>query len=121
MSHVINLDVRVKDPAILAEVAREKGLEVREQETVQFYSGTRTGMSVRLHGWNYPIVVDGEGTVHYDNWKGHWGSIQELHRLMQDYAVAVVKREALAEGAQVWQDVEEDGTVVLRVGVGGAW
>lgn len=121
MSHVINLEVKVKKPALLAEVAREKGFEVREQETVQFYSGSRTGMSIRLPGWRYPVVVDEEGTVHYDNWNGAWGDTQQLHHLMQDYAVEVVKQEAMAKGAQVWQSVEDDGTVVLRVGVGGAW
>ena len=121
MSHVVNLEVKIKSPAILAEVARGKGLEVRERETVRFYSSTRTGMSVWLPGWKYPVVVDEEGSVHYDNYGGRWGDIRELHRLVQDYAVEVVKREAMAEGEQVWESVEEDGTVVLRVSTGGVW
>ena len=121
MSHVVELEVKVKNPALFADIARGKGFPVRERETVQFYSGSRTGMSVRLPGWRYPVVVDEEGAVHYDNYNGSWGDIRELHRLMQDYAVEAVKQQALAEGAQVWESVEKDGTVVLRVDVGGAF
>ncbi len=121
MSHVVNLKVMVKNPSVLLDVARQHGFKVEEGKTVRFYSGERTGLSVQLPGWRYPVVVDDEGAVHYDNYNGRWGNIQELHRLMQDYAVEVVKQEALLQGATVFESTQEDGTVVLRVGVGGAW
>ena len=119
MSHIIKLRVQVKQPALLAEVARARGLRVEEDTTVNFYSGTRSGLAVHLPGWKYPVVVDGEGNLFYDNYGGVWGDIAHLNGLVQDYVAAVVEAEARSAGQYAWREERADGTLVIRVG--GGW
>lgn len=124
MSHIVKLKITVKNPQLFAEIARARGLDVEENAHVEFYSGQARGLAVRLPGWHYPVVVQEDGSVLFDNYGGRWGDIRELNKLMQAYAVETVTREALAAGETVMQEEAEDGSIILRIGVaegGAAW
>jgi hypothetical protein len=115
MSHIVTLNVKIKDKETLRQVAEEDlGLRVQEKETVTFYGGnTRTGMTVRLPGWNYPVLVTEDGELLYDNYEGMWGSQDQLNRLIQNYTIASVYK--AAGSRPVTSEVLPDGTVKLRL------
>lgn len=47
--------------------------------SVRLFSGEASGLSVKLPGWQYPVVVDtAEGSIKYDNYEGRWGDPAEL-------------------------------------------
>jgi hypothetical protein len=115
MSHVATIALEFRDVAALGEAASGCGLELR-QETVTFYDGTRvTGTAVRLPGWRYPIVVDSDGRLHYDQYEGRWGDLAQLHRFRQAYAEAATTRFAHARGYLVTRMTQADGTVRLAL------
>ncbi len=63
MSHVATITLEFRDPGALADAAAALGLALA-RETVRFYDGTRvTGTALRLPGWQYPVVIDGEGRL----------------------------------------------------------
>jgi len=61
MSHVATITLEFRDPEALADAAGALGLALA-RDTVRFYDGTQvTGTALRLPGWQYPVVIDGEG------------------------------------------------------------
>lgn len=119
MSHIVQLQVKIKYPELFKAVAADCGLEgvrVEENANVRFYSRQNVrGLAVHLPGWRYPVVVDDQGTVHYDNFNGAWGKQEYLNLLVQQYVTAVVMAQAQAAGRPVNAQELEDGTVILRV------
>lgn len=116
MSHTIKLQMQIRDRELLARIAQEKGLGVEHSYS---HHQLGDGMAVFFPDWTKPVIVQEDGTVAYDNWHGRWGDIAHLNDLVQSYVVETVQREARMAGHSVWQEREEDGTMVLRVG--GAW
>ena len=116
MSHVATIALEFRDPEALAEAAAVLGLTLA-RETVRFYDWTRvTGTALRLPGWQYPVVIDGEGRLFYDHYEGQWGDPVHLHRFRQAYAEAATRRFAHAQGLRVTRTVQVDGTVRLALG-----
>lgn len=116
MSHVIELKIKLSDPAALRDAAQVLGLELTESQTVSFYSASVTGTAIRLPEWRYPVIVEADGTVRYDNYDGRWGDIATLNNLVQEYTAQIVESQARAAGQYAWREEREDGTLVLRVG-----
>lgn len=115
MSHIIQLDLRITRPELLADIARQRGIAVARNATVRLFSHTLTGMALSLPGWRYPVVVDADGVLHYDNYNGRWGNIAALNSLVQDYVVETVLQDARLAGQSVTRHTLDDGTIVLRV------
>ena len=116
MSHVATITLEFRDPEALADAAAALGLALTP-DTVRFYDGTRvTGTALRLPGWRYPVVVDGEGRLFYDHYEGQWGDLAHLHRFRQAYAEAATRRFARAQGFRVTRTVQADGTIRLALG-----
>jgi len=91
------------------------GLKVEENAVVELYSSTHKGLAVHLPGWRYPVVVEEDGTLYYDNYGGRWGRIEELRKLQNRYGAELVKKEARKRGLSVREKVEADGTIVVEV------
>ena len=80
----------------------------------------RTGLTVQLPGWRYPVVCDtSTGAVKFDNYGGAWGKQAELNRFLQGYAVEKAKIEARKKGYRVAETKLEDGSIKVTVTVGG--
>jgi len=97
MSHVVEIEVTVKitDEETLAAACKRLGLELPVWGPVKLYSETLDGLSVKLPGWTYPIVVDLEtAVVKADNFNGRWGRIEELTKLEQAYQTEQVLKTA---------------------------
>ena len=116
MSHVATMTLEFRDPVALADAAAACGFGLTH-DTVRFFDGTRvTGTAVRLPGWQYPVVVDGQGGLFYDHYEGQWGDLAHLHRFRQAYAEAATRRFAHAQGFRITRTVQTDGTVRLALG-----
>lgn len=116
MSHVVQIQTRVQDPAALAVACQRLGLGEPVQGTARLYSGEATGLLVQLPGWQYPAVIDTPtGTIKYDNFEGRWGDRSHLDRLLQMYAVEKAKLEARKKGLFVSEQVIRDGSIVVQI------
>jgi hypothetical protein len=100
MSHVVQIQARIQDPAALAAACRRLGLAEPVKGTAQLYSG--------------------EATITFDNYEGRWGDQAELGRLLQMYAVEKAKLAARAKGYLVSEQVLDDGAIRLQIIEGNA-
>ena len=118
MSHIVVIETRVYDAAALAVACRRLGLAEPVCGNVRLFSGDATGLSVRLPGWRYPIVVDtADGSIKYDNYDGRWGNPADLGRLLQMYAVEKAKIEARKKGYCVTEQARQDSSIVLQIAI----
>ena len=121
MSHVVTVKTQVRDAAGVSAACHRLGLTAPVHQTVKLYSGTATGLTVRLPDWQYPVVIDtASGEVRYDNFGGRWGEQKHLDAFLQAYAVEKVKAESRRKGHTVTERALEDGSIKLTVNVGGA-
>ena len=122
MSHRIKVEkIKLTDMAVLRLAAKAVGAQLVNDGTVQphrLYNAQVTGVGIQLPGWKYPVIVDQEGSIHYDNFNGHWGNQAQLDKLLQEYSVQKAKHEALMYGYTVTQQyVNDKGEVVLEIDV----
>ena len=121
MSHIVTIETRVYDAAALTVACRRLGLAEPVHGNVRLFSATATGLSVKLPGWQYPIVIDtADGSIKYDNYEGRWGNPAELGQLLQMYAVEKAKLEARRRGHSCIEQSLPDGRIKVTISVGGA-
>jgi hypothetical protein len=113
MSHIVTIATEMRDPDVLPAACDRLGLPPPEAGEVRFLSGRAVGTKVRLPGWQYPVVIEADGTLRYDNYGGQWGDPGQLDRLRQAYAVEKVVREAQRERYRVRESPQRDGSVRL--------
>ena len=89
------------DVELLTAAAAQLGCEVKLNATVKFFSGTAHGTVIQLAGWRYPIVVNSDGKVSYDNYEGRWGDIARLTELKQQYSAQAIMRQVRLSGGRL--------------------
>ena len=121
MSHIVQIQTEVRDPAAIQAACRRLRLPEPVHGTAQLFSGEATGLLVKLPDWLYPAVVHVEtGQVQFDNYGGAWGRQEHLDRFLQRYAVEKAAIEARRRGHRVTELALPDGSIKLTVEVGGA-
>lgn len=113
MSHTIkNSQIRLEAAAVI-KAAKHLGYFVSQGTQRMFDGAKHTGVIVKLPGWDYPLVVESDGTMVYDNYKGNWGSTAELEKFTV-HALA-----AMTEGVVDWPQMvkAENGKVMWEVEV----
>ena len=69
MSHIVTVQTKVHNPAVVAAACRRLQLEDAVQGTAQLFSGEATCLLVKLPGWQYPVVIDTlSGTLRMENY-----------------------------------------------------
>jgi hypothetical protein len=120
MSHIVQIETKLHDPAAIAAACRRLGLAEPVHGTARLYGGEATGLLVQLPGWLYPAVIDPTaGVVRYDNFGGHWGDQQHLDRLVQMCCVEKARIEAREKGHLITEQSLADGSIRLTIRVGG--
>jgi hypothetical protein len=56
MSHIVQIQTEIRDPAALAAACRRLELPQPVQRTVRLFSAEAPGLAVELPGWRYPVV-----------------------------------------------------------------
>lgn len=128
MSHVVKLQIEVKDLDALDAAAQQLGCElVRDAGTHLYYAGSRAECShairVKDNALAYEIgLIQGENgcwELQADFYMGGNGLAAAVghnaKKLKQEYALQVAIRHAQRRGLRVQRSVREDGYVVLRV------
>ena len=120
MSHIVQIQTQVRDPAAIQAACRRLGLPEPVERTVQLFSGQATGLTVQLPGWKYPLVCNtASGQVQFDNFGGHWGEQARLDQFLQAYAAEKAKLEARKQGHSVTEQSLADGSIKLTIQVSG--
>ncbi len=121
MSHIVQIQTEVRDPAAIVAACRRLSLEEPAFGDAKLFSGAKTGWQVKLPAWRYPLVIDvASGRVDFDNFEGRWGDGKELHKFLQSYAVEKCRLEARRRGHSVTEQTLADGSIKLTIDVGGA-
>ena len=121
MSHVVTINVQIRDPVALAAACTRLGLSQPVQGKTQLFSAEAEGLIVKLPGWTYPVVIDtAKSTIAFDNFEGSWGEQKELDKLLQAYAVEKSRIEARRAGHSVAEQLLPDGSIKLTIQVGRA-
>jgi hypothetical protein len=117
MSHIVSIKTQLRDPTAIAAACRRLGLAAPVHGKAELFAGqTAEGLLVQLPDWKYPIAIDTQsGEVKHDNFQGHWGAIEELHRFQQAYAIELVRLQARQKGYVVSEQALQDGSVKLQI------
>ncbi|MCA9069692.1 MAG: DUF1257 domain-containing protein [Planctomycetaceae bacterium] len=116
MSHIVQIQTELRDPAAVASACTRLGLPMPQHRTVDLFNGQATGLAVELPGWKYPVVCQTEtGRIQYDNFGGRWGEQRHLDRLMQLYAVEKTRSEAHKQGYTVTEQQLDDGSIKIQI------
>lgn len=116
MSHIVTVAIKLTDPDALQKAAQAVGAQVLGEKTHDLFNGqTATGMGFQLQNWTYPLVVEADGSLKYDNYNGRWGDQQQLDEFMQRYAVENTKNQADLYGYTVQEQTAENGDIVLTM------
>jgi len=107
------MKLSLDDISALAKACAELNLTMVENDNVRLYSGMVKGTSIKLPGWDYPVVITPDGKIKYDNYNGNWGNIDELNKLIQKYNYEVVV-DALENEDYIYEEVEEDDEIIIR-------
>ena len=120
MSHIVTIKTEVRDVAAIRAACQRLRLLAPVQGKTKLFSGEVEGWAVQLLGWQYAVVCDtATGTVHYDNFSGHWGEQKELDRFLQANAVEKARLEARRKGYAVTEQSLPDGSIKLSIQVSG--
>lgn len=118
MSHLATIVRNMKNLSVVERVAQKRhwGFDAAMKER-QHFSGTATGASVQLPGWKYPVIIDAEGSLHYDHYNGAWGDPKHLQTLLQDYAVEETLQDLQMAGMSAYLGAEsvEQGRMVAHI------
>ena len=118
MSHTLTVKTEIRSLDALIRACKTLGLEppilMSKTEARLSDAQVESGHAVKLPGWYKHILVDLEtGTVHQDNYNGHWGKIEELDKFTQRCSVEAAKTEIEAQGYYCEETVNEKGEIVL--------
>ena len=120
MSHVVTLQVEIRDPVAVQAACRRLGLAAPVSGKTELFSSAASGLAVQLPDWQYPVVCDtASGQIHYDNFAGRWGEKRELDRFLQAYAVEKARIEARKKGCLCTEQTLADGSIKLTIQVQG--
>ena len=121
MSHTTVLKVALKNLETLKAACTALGLPYKMgQQTVELFSSKVTGdMTVKLPGWVYPVVINSKtGDVSLDNYNGEWGTMDEFHKLSQEYSLQTAEAEAEEFTLQGWtveRQKQSNGDILLVI------
>jgi hypothetical protein len=120
LSHIVQIQTEVRDPAAVHAACRRLGLLEPANGTARLYGGQVSGLLVQLPDWRYPVVIDtASGAIRYDNYEGCWGDEQHLHRLLQAYVVERARIEARKKNFVTSEQSLADGSILIEIEVGG--
>lgn len=116
MSHTVTIKTQVRDASAIEAACRRLRLAHPVFDTHRIFSGSYTGIGVRLPNWHYPVICDTKsGELHYDNYGERWGKQCELDKFTQAYAVEKARIEARKLGHNVSEARQSDGSIVLTI------
>ena len=121
MSHRVEMKTCIKDAGLAISSARALKLAHQTgRQRLCLYSDTvEVDLTVTLPNWRYPIGIDIKtGTIHFDNYNGHWGNIDQLDDFVQEYNLQLAEQESqdlLLEGWQTERVKQANGDIQIQL------
>ena len=116
MSHVVTIDVRLKDKQAVIAACKHLSWKYEEQGEVEFYDyTTERGTVVHVPGWRYPAVITENGTIRADTYNDTWGHMSDLDLLKQRYSAEQTKITFAKQGLYASEQQNQDGSLTLTV------
>ena len=97
-SHTVRVKVEYTDPGALERAVQALGGKWLGSGSHRLFEGMVTGHGFKLDQWNYPIVLQPNGELAFDDFNGRWGNPADLERLKGEYALAVAEQAAQTQG-----------------------
>jgi hypothetical protein len=118
MSHTVTIKTKITDFNAIQAACRRLNLTEPTRGEVRLFDRVAQGTGVQLDSWRFPICIEADGNLLYDNFGGFWGLPEKLDQFQQAYAVEKAKLEARKQGYQCSESVMADGSIRLNVLVG---
>ena len=118
MSHTVTIKTTITDMAAIQAACQRLKIAQPNQGEVRLFDRVAQGIGVQLDGWRFPICVEPDGNLLFDNFGGFWGVPEKLDQFQQAYAVEKAKLEARKQGYTCQESVLADGSIRLNVLVG---
>lgn len=122
MSHTVTAKVNFAFPkgdigqSALGRAVAKAGGQVLGLGKHKLYQGSHEGFGFKLAGWNYPCVLDSQGTLHFDDYNGRWGDRAQLEKLKSIYGMEAARKQAEELG---WQTQENGNDLQIFHPTGG--
>ena len=94
VSHTLTIKTEIRDFAALSATCRCLKLAQPTQGEVRLFDRVATGIGVQLDGWRFPVCIEIDGNLLFDNFGGFWGNPENLGEFQQIYAIEKAKLEA---------------------------
>ena len=116
MSHIVTIEVEVRDLEAIRKTCRRMKLEEPCHGKATLFQKNVQGTLVRLPFWKFPIVIDLQtGKIQYDNYKGKWGNQGELNKFLMFYGAEKAKLEAEKQGHVCTETVLDNGHLKIQI------
>ena len=115
MSHTVTIKTKITDLTDIQAACNRLKLPQPTQGEVRLFDRVASGIGVQLDGWRFPVCIESDGNLLFDNFGGFWGVPEILDQFQQAYAVEKAKLEARKQGYQCSESVMADGSIRLQV------
>jgi hypothetical protein len=116
MSHIQHTKVKVTNLGAATRVATQLGTTLGNPQISKVFNASVHGRPIKLPGWRFPIVIQEDGSIQYDNFNGNWGDQTTLDAFLADYSAECLREAALARGESFTETVDaETGDLVMRI------
>lgn len=114
MSHAATTQTEFKQEQHIRHAAEICGAKYEAEVKERRVSNkTAVGRAVHLDGWYLPIVIAEDGTVTYDDYRGHWGDMKKFEQFKQAYEVSVSMATLGLDGMTITQRTLPNGDIEL--------
>ena len=115
MSHTVTIKTKITDMAAIQAACHRLKLPQPIQGEVRLFDRIAHGIGVQLDGWRFPVCIESDGNLLFDNFGGFWGLPEQLDQFQQMYAVCKATIVARSQGYQCSEAVLADGSIRLQV------
>ena len=115
MSHTFTIKTKITDIQAIQSACQRLKLPKPSQGEVRLFDRVAQGIGVQLEDWRFPVCIEPDGNLLFDNFGGFWGVPEKLDQFQQAYAVEKAKLEARRQGYQCSESVLADGSIRLNV------
>lgn len=115
MSHTVTIKTKITDIQAIQSACQRLKLLQPIQGEVRLFDRIASGIGVQLDGWRFPICIESDGNLLFDNFGGFWGLPDKLDQFQQAYAVCKATLEARKQGYTCQESMMADGSIRLNV------
>ena len=115
MSHTVTIKTKITDLTAIQAACTRLKLAQPTQGEVRLFDRVAQGIGVQLDGWRFPVCIESDGNLLFDNFGGFWGIPEKLDQFQQAYAVSKATIEARKQGYTCQESVLADGSIRLNV------